>query len=190
MPSQERPDDLTLLQQTAQGETAAFEHLYARYSTAVFNYLRRLVRRDEIAEELLQEVFVVVWQKAPLFEARASVKTWIFRIAHHKAVSWLRRRREHQPLSRLIRREERRVGGEQEALALEALADADALRRALEHLSPKHRAVIELAFGQQMTYKEIAIVLDCPLGTVKSRMKYALQNLERILQREGFHAEE
>ncbi len=190
MSSQERPDDLTLLQQTAQGEMTAFERLYARHSTAVFNYLRRLVRREEIAEELLQEVFVVVWQKAPLFEARSSVKTWIFRIAHNKAVSWLRSRREHQSLSHITRREERRVSGGQEPPSLDALAEVDALRRALVHLSPKHRAVIELAFGQQMTYKEIAIVLNCPVGTVKSRMKYALQNLERILQRDGFHADE
>ena len=178
------PEDAVLLQRAAQGDENAFEQLYARHSVALFNYLLRLVRRSEIAEEILQETFIAVWQQAALFEGRSAVKTWIFRIGHHKAVSWLRRNREHLTL------DEGLLAGEGSALwenaEQRAWEETDALRQALDLLSPKHRAVLELAYGQGMTYKEIAWVLGCPVGTVKSRMKYALQHLEGILRRSGF----
>ncbi len=178
------PDDAVLLQRAAQGDENAFERLYARHSTALFNYLLRLVRHSEIAEEILQETFIAVWQQAALFEGRSAVKTWIFRIGHHKAVSWLRRNREHLSLDESILPE----GGcvLRESADLRAWEEVDALRQALDSLSPKHRAVVELAYGQGMTYKEIAWILGCPVGTVKSRMKYALQHLEGILRRSGF----
>lgn len=178
------PEDTRLLQRVAQGDEHAFEQLYARHSAALFTYLLRLVRRGEIAEEILQETFVAVWQQAALFEGRSAVKTWIFRIAHHKAVSWLRRKREHLNLNETLlpggsgfsRRDEN----------LDSWEEIDALRQALDALSPKHRAVVELAYGQGMTYREIAWVLGIPVGTVKSRMKYALRHLEGILKRSGF----
>ncbi|RMF50914.1 MAG: RNA polymerase sigma factor, partial [Anaerolineae bacterium] len=110
----------------------------------------------------------------------------VFRIAHNKAVSWLRSRKEPESLDVVARGQtpQRTFSGTQPSL--DGLDDREALARALAYLSPKHRAVIELAFGQQMTYKEIALVMECPEGTVKSRMKHALQSLERILQRDGY----
>jgi len=178
------PDDAVLLRRAAQGDENAFEQLYARHSVALFNYLLRLVRRSEIAEEILQETFIAVWQQAALFEGRSAVKTWIFRIGHHKAVSWLRRNQKHLNLDENILLEKKSAF--RENADLRAWEETDALRQALDLLSPKHRSVVELAYGQGMTYKEIAWVLGCPVGTVKSRMKYALQHLEGILKRSGF----
>ncbi len=173
------PDDKVLLMRAAEGDEMAFEQLYARHSAALFTYLTRLVRHRDIAEEILQETFVSVWQQAALFQGRSSVKTWVFRIAHHKAVSWLRRNREPLHLDDDFPLRD-------DASALDAWEKIETVREALSGLSPKHRAVIELAYGQGMTYKEIAWVLGCPLGTVKSRMKYALQHLEGILRRSGY----
>ncbi len=178
------PDDVLLLRRAAQGDEHAFEQLYARHSAALFNYLLRLVRHGEIAEEILQETFVTVWQQAALFEERSAVKTWIFRIGHHKAVSWLRRNREHLTLDDTVLA--RGDDGWRKDENLDAWENMEALRKALDSLSPKHRAVIELAYGQGMAYKEIAWVLGVPVGTVKSRMKYALRHLEGILKRSGF----
>jgi RNA polymerase sigma-70 factor (ECF subfamily) len=130
-----------------------------------------------VAEEILQEVFLVMWQSAHRFRAEAKVKTWLLRIAHHQAVSWLRRTRavlwpnadleadDHEPID-------------------EHLAHSwqvDQIRAALVQLTPNHRAVIELTFVQGLSYAEIAEVMSCPIGTVKSRMSYALRNLNTLL---------
>jgi RNA polymerase sigma-70 factor (ECF subfamily) len=105
----------------------------------------------------------------------------MFRIAHHQAVSWLRR---HKPVVALD--EVRQVSLEEspEAASIRSWR-ADQLQQALDQLSANHRAVIELAFVHGLSYAEIARVMDCPLGTVKSRMSYALQYLNGFLKRQG-----
>ncbi|GAB4530503.1 MAG: sigma-70 family RNA polymerase sigma factor [Anaerolineales bacterium] len=175
----ESASDDDLLQHAAKGDQLAFEQLYLRHSPAAFRYLHNLLRREEAAEEILQETFLAVWEQAALFEGRAKVKTWIFRIARNKAISWLRAHRDTVPLD--------------DRLSLSARLspklspeDADALRQALNDLSPKHREVLELAFGQGLSYNEIALVLSCPVGTVKSRVKYALERMGSLLGRNGW----
>lgn len=153
--------------------------LYQRHSVPIYNYLLRLVHEQPAAEDLLQEVFVAVWKGSSAFRGRSKVKTWIFRIAHNKAVSWLRK---------YVRPEVQ--GGQDESLALadnpETLAlelwRQDEVRKAIDQLSPKHRAVIELAFVHDLSYSEIAEVVDCPTGTVKSRISYAMRRLDGILR--------
>ena len=83
--------DLELLQGVANGERRAFGSLYDRYGAPLYNYLVRLLHETAVAEELTQEVFLGAWQAAQRFQGRSTVKTWLFRIAHHQAVSWLRR---------------------------------------------------------------------------------------------------
>jgi RNA polymerase sigma-70 factor (ECF subfamily) len=130
-----------------------------------------------VAEEILQEVFLAVWQGAPRFREEAKVKTWLLRIAHHQAVSWLRRSRntlwsndeleadEHEPIEEHLARS----------------WQVDRVRTALAQLTPNHRAVVELTFVQGLSYAEIADVMSCPIGTVKSRMSYALRRLNGLL---------
>ncbi len=176
--SPESISDNFLLQRTAEGDQQAFEALYLRHSQVLFRYLNSMLRRNEAVEEILQETFLVVWEQAALFEGRASVKTWLFRIAHYKAVSWLRKNQNALSLE-----ESPELAGDPSGVSVD---EADALRQALEKLSPKHREVLELAFGQGMTYEEIALVLNCPLGTVKSRVKYALQQMAQVMRRDGW----
>ncbi len=89
--TQKTVDDGRLLQRVGKGDQVAFEQLYGRYSGQVYNYLWRLVHEQSVAEELLQESFLAIWKGAGRFRSQASVKTWIFRIAHNQAVSWLRK---------------------------------------------------------------------------------------------------
>ena len=171
------PPDRKLLQAAAGGDEEAFAQLYHRHAGGVYNYLVRLTHSEHIGEELLQETFVAVWQGAHNFQRRAKVKTWIFRIAHNLAVSWLRR---HRPESI---EDDADVPSEEvgpEASTLMSWRN-DQLITALEDLSPNHRAVVELAFIQELPYAEIAQIMACPAGTVKSRMSYALQHLYRLL---------
>lgn len=171
------PNDHQLLRLVAAGDEAAFGDLYQLYSQPVFNYLLRLINDSAVAEELLQDVFLAVWQGARRFREEARVKTWLLRIAHHQAVSWLRRKRPAVPLD------------EATEIAVDDPIDdhlarawrADQIRQALDRLSVKHRAVIELTFVHELSYAEIAEIVDCPIGTVKSRMSYALRHLSEII---------
>jgi RNA polymerase sigma-70 factor (ECF subfamily) len=169
--------DTELLRQVAAGDEAAFAELYDLYAPPVYNYLLRLVNESTVAEEILQDVFLAMWRGAHRFREEAKVKTWLLRIAHHQAVSWLRRTR-----AVLWTDEELDADGHdsvEEHLALSW--QIDRVRAALGQLTPAHRAVIELTFVQGLSYAEIAEVMNCPMGTVKSRMSYALRHLSTLL---------
>ena len=173
--------DTELLRQVATGDEAAFAELYDLYAPPVYNYLLRLVNEPAVAEEILQEVFVAMWQSAHRFREEAKVQTWLLRIAHHQAVSWLRRTR-----AALWSNDE--LEADDHDLVEEHLArrwQIDEVRAALTRLTPNHRAVIELTFVQGLSYAEIAEVMNCPIGTVKSRMSYALRHLNILLSEAG-----
>lgn len=172
--------DQELLQGTVWRDEGDFAELVDRYSVRLYNYVLRLVGQHEAAEELLQETFVAAWQGAGGFGGRASVSTWLFRIAHHKAVDWLRRSRP-QSLEELdyLPGEER-----PEEDAFDGWAGGR-LAAALAQLSPEHRAVLELAFVHGLSYREVAQVVGCPVGTVKSRVSHARRLLKGALERMG-----
>ncbi len=174
--------DAQLLASVTRDDESAFAELYARYSVTLYNYLFRLTQEQTAAEDLLQEVFVAMWEGAEQFEGRASVKTWAFRIAHNKAISWLRRQKpivEHDETLKQI--------GHSDDLDTSLMHEwnTEQLRLALDQLSPAHRSVIELAFVQELSYSEIAQVVDSPVGTIKSRMSYALKYLDGFLRQQG-----
>jgi RNA polymerase sigma-70 factor (ECF subfamily) len=167
-----------LLSRVAKADETAFSELYQRYELILFNYLLRMVHEREAAEDLLQEVFVAIWNGAGRFRGHSSVKTWIFHIAHNQAVSWLRALRRVTPLE-----EAEQSSGEEDPEAEMLINWTNTkLRQALDRLSPEHREVVELAFFQDLSYFEIAEIAGCPIGTVKSRMSYARRNLGKILQ--------
>ena len=174
--------DRALLARIAQGDERAFATLYRRYHVPLYNYLLRLIHRGTVAEELLQDTFLAVWEGAAGFRGQAKVKTWLFRIAHHRAVSWLRRKREAFTHDGEL--PDHPVPPQTEAQAMTSWR-VEQLRAALDKLTPEHRAVLELAFFHEMSYAEIAEVLGCPLGTVKSRMSYARRILTGHLKAQG-----
>jgi RNA polymerase sigma-70 factor (ECF subfamily) len=172
--------DRELLQGVARQDEESFAALYDRHSTSLYNYLFRLVNRWDVAEELLQDVFVVAWERAADFRGRSQVTTWLFRIAHHKAVDWLRKKRP----DRLEQVDWLPADDCPEREVFDAWT-MDQLQAALERLSTKHRAVIELAFLDGLSYREVAEIVDCPVGTVKSRVSYARRHLRQILEQMG-----
>jgi RNA polymerase sigma-70 factor, ECF subfamily len=168
-----QPGDLELMLSVASKDEASFGLLYNRFSIPVYNYLLRLVRNRETAEEILQDVFVALWKEAGRFRGDASVKTYIFRIAHNKAVSWLRK----ESVRNLFREWQPEAFEDDPDEKMIASWKRELLNTALDRLPAKHRAVVELAFVQQMSYLEISQVLGCPVGTVKSRMSQAMKKL-------------
>ena len=176
-------DDQELLIQIRLGDEAAFGELYDRYSSPLYNYLLRLTSEQNSADELLQEVFLGCWRSARRFRGDSTVKTWLFRIAHHKSASWLRKHTNRNPAVSL---DETALTADLDALPEQLTIDSwesGQILTAVNQLSPKHRAVIELSFVHQFSYPEIAEILRCPVGTIKSRVSYALRILEGELRR-------
>ncbi len=170
--------DEQLLVSIVEGDENAFAELYRRYSQGLYNYLLRLMYDSSGAEDVLQDVFLVVWQNAGSYRGGASVKTWVYRIGHHRAISWLR---QHRRTIAFDDNNDPTIGAGPEPEPDGTWQDDD-IQNALRRLSPKHRAVLELAFVQDLSYLEIAHILNIPLGTIKSRMSYALRAIGGILK--------
>jgi len=175
--------DAVLLQRVAGGDRAAFAELYRRLQRPLYGYLMKLVRERDMVEDVLNETMMEVWRQAARFEGRSSVNTWVFSIAHHRAVSRLRRKRETSL-------------DEDSAAAIEDMAptpDQNAvtsdmnrlLAGLIEQLSFEHREILHLAYFQEFSVQEIAEALDLPANTVKTRMFYARQRLKVLLEKSG-----
>lgn len=176
-------DDHALLKRVAKGDRAAFRTLFEAFQQPLFRYLVRLVRDEAMARDLTNEVMFEVWQGAKRFEGRSQVRTWVFGIAHHKAVDLLRKR------SELPWDEDAAMQIVDDAPdPLEQTAQGDTRRMMLgllERLSPEHRAVIQLTYYDGLSIREIAEIVDCPEATVKTRMFYARKQLKGLLGETG-----
>jgi RNA polymerase sigma-70 factor (ECF subfamily) len=176
--SDDRASDADLIRLIAGRNEPAFLELYQRYSAPVFAYLLRLIHEPREAEDLLQEVFVAVWRGASAYRGQAQVRTWLYRIAHNQAVSWFRQHRPSSPIDEITIVD----SGHKPEDHLINEWQRGRLRQAVDRLSHRHREVLELAFGAELPYADIAKIVGCPVGTVKSRMSYALKALKRFHQ--------
>ncbi len=164
-------------------ESAAFEVIYERHSTAAFSLAYRMTGRRSTAEDVVQEAFLSLWRSGARYDrSRGSVRTWVLGIVHNRAIDALRRNNVH---------DRRRAGDETIAEQLEApqRTDVEAARRgearevhgALASLPPEQSQVIELAYFGGFTHSEIAAMLNAPIGTVKGRMRLGLEKLRAQL---------
>lgn len=175
--------EVVLLQRIAGGDRDAFAELYRRLQRPLFGYLMKLVRDREMVEDVLNETLMEVWRQAARFEGRSSVNTWVFSIAHHRAVSRLRKKRE------TALDEEQAAAIEDEGPTPDMNAESKDMSRLLaklmEQLSFEHREILHLAYFQEFSVQEIADALDLPPNTVKTRMFYARQRLKVLLEQSG-----
>ena len=173
-----------LIERVSEGDEAAFTDLYRRLESRVFNFIRSKLNDSFEAGDILNEVFLEVWRSAGRFEGRSKATTWIFGIAYYKTMDRLRRRNREilvdpQDLDRPDESPD-------QAEAVAALEEGRHLRFCLDKLAPRQRAVVELAFFEDLSYQEIAKIVDCPEGTVKSRVYHAKEALRHCLaQRMG-----
>jgi len=175
--------DGQLLARIARGDRDAVTALYRRLERPLFAFLVKTLRDREAAADVLNETMLDVWRQAGRFEGKSSVATWIYSIAHHKAISWLRKRRE-------VELDEEAVAGVADgAPAADAGIAAQDLSqiisRLMDRLSVDHRIVLQLAYFQEFSVSQISEILDCPENTVKTRMFYARQRLRALLEAEG-----
>jgi RNA polymerase sigma factor (sigma-70 family) len=155
-------------------DRAAFAVLFRHFAPRVKGFLIKSGASPSLAEEVAQEAMAVLWQKAHLFDpARASVATWVFTIARNRRIDALRKSRRPEP-------EDLPWGPEPErdqAEALEMQQETDRLGDALARLPEKQRVLIERAYFGDLSHSEIAAETGLPLGTIKSRIRLALERL-------------
>ncbi|MFI5263175.1 MAG: sigma-70 family RNA polymerase sigma factor [Candidatus Kapaibacterium sp.] len=180
-------EDLQLLARISQGDQKSLATLYDKYARLIYSLTLRIVRNEEEARELQQDVFLQVWQKAALFDnERGSFVTWLVTLAHNKSINTLRSRRykksakeakqdiaditsdstvsHHTPLSDAMESDERR----------HVLA-------ALEQIPELQRKALYLSYYEGYSQSEIAEMLGEPLGTIKTRMRKGMMKLVAIL---------
>jgi len=175
--------EAVLMQRMAAGDRDAFAELYRQLERPLFGYLMKLVRERDMAEDVLSETMLEVWRQAGRFEGRSSVSTWVFSIAHHRAVSRFRKRRESaldEGYAATIADDAPMPDQRVQAMGMSRL-----LTRLMEQLSFEHREVIHLAYYQEFSVQEIADALGLPPNTVKTRMFYARQRLKALLAESG-----
>jgi RNA polymerase sigma factor (sigma-70 family) len=160
-----------------QGQPAALEDCYRTLGPLVMSYLARYVPQPDI-EDVMQRVFYEVWRVHDRYDPDRSLRGWVLGIARKRAIDHLRKRRDVVvPLDSM-----REITGDDGREVAERLVWADEVRTALDMLPPLQREVIELAYFESYTQTEIAVALDIPLGTVKTRTARGLQRLAGILE--------
>ena len=172
------PDDRELLARVAGGDLQAFERLYRVYQPRLTRFLTTLLKRPQLIEEVLDDTMMVVWQSAGNFRGSSKPSTWIFAIAYRKAhkakARWPDPVEEPENDTRISKEP-----APDEELHQERLRAA--LMKAMEQLSPDHRAVVDLTYFHGMGYREIAEIVDCPVDTVKTRMFHARRRLKQAM---------
>lgn len=168
--------DRRLLDKVAARDREAFRELYIVYHRRLARFLVRLTRRYELAEEIINDTLMVVWRKAGEFRGDSRVSTWVMGIAYRRALKTLRSRAnqvhdtvpiENEPL-----------------VAPDELGEAELgewILLAMQQLPTDQRLVIEFAYGYGHSCEEIALIMDCPINTVKTRLFHAREKLRTAL---------
>lgn len=176
-------EDREVLTAVALGDPAALERLYTRHASTLLAVILRIVRVRADAEEVLQETFLEVWAHATRYDAqRSAVRSWLITIARTRAIDRIRRSGANARMVTTVTA----VASPPEAAvvpqdALEQHQMDARVRSALQTLPPEQRGVLELAFLQGLTHREISEQTGIPLGTVKTRIRAAMQKLAGVL---------
>jgi RNA polymerase sigma factor (sigma-70 family) len=176
-------DDEALGKLIADRDSRALEQLYDRHGSACYGLARRIVADEQLAHDVVQEVFLAIWKGSATYDgARGSLTTWLFALTHHKSVDAVRRSQRHSgrraPEEALETEADLSPGVEEQAIDI---VRGDKVRAALAGLPEPQREALLLAYFGGYTQSEIAAMTDTPLGTVKTRTLAALRKLRAVL---------
>lgn len=170
------PSDEDMLAAIAQGDINAFEQMHRKYFPKLMHFAKRITNSAEAAEEVANDVLMTIWRTADRFEGRSKPSTWMFGIAYRMAL------KQRQKLGKRrgdVQLDEGMISDNKDTA--DAVILTTDLSNALKQLKPDLRAVVELTYYNGYLYTEIAEILDCPVGTVKTRMMTARRRLRAIL---------
>lgn len=168
----------TLLHALQLHEEQAYSYLYDNYSKALFAIIFQIIPQQEIAEDVLQEVFIKIWQNIKSYDAsKGRLYTWMLNIARNQAID----RTRSKDFNNRGKTTELSENVYDEKGSAEIKMDDVGLRKTLDNLPEENRKLIELAYFQGYTQEEIAKMLGIPLGTVKTRIRATIIQLRKIL---------
>ena len=187
-------DEQLMRQFVEQQNRSSLEQLIRRYQHEIYNYLRRYLGDENLAEDAFQLTFVRVYQKAEQFDLDRRFRPWLYSVATNQAIDLKRRnkRRNHQSLDVANSDQENRSTTQAAAIPDHRQPEEDPLvdqefrqsmRQAVEQIGEPGRSALELIYLQGLPYKDAAEILDVPVGTVKSRVHAAIRKLATIWQR-------
>lgn len=174
-PTQEFIDQILILRCQLR-DRRAFAELIDRYQRPVRYFIARLVGNPDVADELAQETWLAVLSKIHTLRDARTFSVWLYRIARNKAYQELRRRKVAVELDEDLAAPDDAVD------KIASFDDAAKLHRCLEKLKPLHKEVLLLRFLEEMSYEQMADVLDCNIGTVRSRIFHAKLALKREME--------
>lgn len=185
--------DEALLLQIRRRNSEALAVLYDRHAQTVYNLIMRIVREQASADEILQDTFWQVWQKAETFQ-QGHAAAWLYRIARNKSLDWLRRQKTRpQPALSLDEPGDFAATVAAPTLVEHTVAQSwqqEQIHQALANLPPEQRQCLELAFFEGLSQRQIADYMQTPVSTVKTRIQSALEKLERVLRAVGYRSKE
>lgn len=162
-------------------DNQSFKYLYNNYSGALYSIILQIITDQELASDVLQEVFINIWRKIETYDqSKGRLFTWMLNIARNAAIDSLRSKayqnsKKNQEFPEVI-------GMHSHNQMTQLNIDSIGLKKILENLKSEHRVLIELAYFKGYTHEEIAAMEDIPLGTVKTRIRTALTQLREYLK--------
>lgn len=182
--------DELLIRRAQRGDADAFEQLLLEHQKNVYNLCYRMAGNPDDAMDLSQETFLRAWRCLDQYQFASAFSTWLYRLCSNICIDFLRRRRRQQTVPLTFED----ADGEEQTYAVpdaqplpeeqvELKLTHETLAAAMAQLLPEHRAVLQLRVVNEMSYEQIADVLDIQIGTVKSRLSRARNQLKKILER-------
>lgn len=182
--------DELLIRRAQRGDADAFEQLLLEHQKSVYNLCYRMAGNPDDAMDLSQETFLRAWRCLDQYQFASAFSTWLYRLCSNICIDFLRRRRRQQTVPLTFED----ADGEEQTYAVpdvqplpeeqvELKLTRETLAAAMAQLLPEHRAVLQLRVVNEMSYEQIADVLDIQIGTVKSRLSRARNQLKKILER-------
>lgn len=186
----EQTDDAAILRRIVARDPRGIELLYDRYSGVAYALAYRLLGERGLAEDVVQEAFLSVWRLGATYDARkGAVRSWLLTIVHHRTIDQLRTMRSKRSADTSIEYALPLPAREDTWAEVSQGLEGERVRAALATLPPEQRQVVDLAYFGGLTHAEIATRTGIPLGTVKGRMRLALEKLRDLLasqeRREG-----
>ncbi len=170
----------SLLQRTSKGDREAFSSLYKATHQRIYVYLHRMVQGSNCIEDILAETYIQVWKSSNSFQGKSKVLTWMIGISRNLALKEIGKTKYHDDIQN---HPEIKAG----SIDPDEGCSKEILSMALGSLSIRHREILDLAFYQDLPYREIAHILDIPENTVKSRVFYAKRALRNVLEKMGIN---
>ncbi len=167
-----------LLEKISTGSESAMSELYHTFEPRVYKFAFAKLNNSFEASEILNEVMMEVWKNAAKFQGKSKVSTWIFGIAHHKTIDLMRKKYRHDFVEAEPELPDETPHIDQAILSSQI---ADKVQECIKQLKQPFRDIIHLTFFEELHYSDIAMIVDCPEGTVKSRVYHAKASLKNCL---------